>query len=677
MPALLLLLLWFAAPAWGTTYYVDPAGSDTTGTGSSGNPWATPQKAVTSGTPVTAGDTILVRDGTYTDTDNSGRTILISSTSPSGTIGSPITLKSETCYGAEIQTPTNGGSMVAILVNRPYWIIECFEVTGDGLSGSQPVGTSLSGIFLDTGATGAIVRKNKIHDIGRLVCTDSSNAFTGVFTRGASNQLITENEIYTIGRLFNGQSGCVTTQNSKDHVFYVESASNTTITRNVAYDFARGYCLNLFKSSQPSTYVHTNLVFDHNVCDTTAGETRGPAGHIIYGQTINGFSIRNNIFSGPESCVLQTFSTGTYSSVSIVGNRTDINDTNFHCASSLPTGVTVGGTNSANASIGFTDRAGHVYTLAAGSASIDAGVDIGGTFDGSAPEAGRYEVPVFSSCEVTAATTIRVLFTNNTSPPLLPASGAITFTARKEGSDNPLNGAVARVGDNILELTVTNAYGGGNTADISWASGNITTTSGQPFRQTLTNQSCANNVAGAAYALTQAAYRFHGVYGLESSPEIQSVENAALFAVIKGGATRQRFAVTCAGADCPPKGFFLYYSTGGAYAAVPDAFDAGNVAFCGSTYSGTLVPANGAATTNQLSTSGTFTPGGVVFTSNAIPTVTGLNNGYKTELEYCIKFDTDATGTYTFRVRRQDGTVLDTYTVTPSIVLVDQQASGF
>lgn len=49
-----------------TTYYIDPAGDDGTGDGSSGNPWKTFSKAVTEVT--TAGDTIFVNPGTYTST---------------------------------------------------------------------------------------------------------------------------------------------------------------------------------------------------------------------------------------------------------------------------------------------------------------------------------------------------------------------------------------------------------------------------------------------------------------------------------------------------------------------------------------------------------------------------------------------------------------------------------
>ena len=151
-----------------------------------------------------------------------------------------------------------------------------------------------------------------------------------------------------------------------------------------------------------------------------------------------------------------------------------------------------------------------------------------------------------------------------------------------------------------------------------------------------------------------------------------AAENFSSLKVYPGGAVRIRFALVTGGADAPPTGFHLYFSTGGAYAVVPDSFGAGNVKFCGVAAN---LPTNGSATTDQLSTAGTFVAGGLILTSSAIPTIT-MANGNKTELEYCVAFDSDASGTYTFRVYQQDGTALNTYTVTPSVVMTTVAAGG-
>lgn len=385
-----------ASPAWGTNYYVATTGNDTTGDGSSGNPWQTIQRSVQSGSPVTAGDTVYVRDGTYTAATGNTRTVLINGTgTPQGTSGNPVTIRAENCYAATVVVPSvSGASAIAFYVNRQYITIECFTITGNLLSGNHPIGTSMAGVFLESSAVGATIRNNRIHSIGRNVCTDSLNAFSGVFTRGASTQLIQDNTIYTIGRRFNGELGCVnSTGSDNDHGIYVEHANNLTIRRNVFYDVTRGYAVHVYKSGQadPPAFVHTNLTIDHNTFDTPAGETRGPSAQMIYGQTITGFNVRNNIFSRPEVCPITTFNPGTFTSVSFIGNRTDKNDADFHCSGNLPAGITVGATNTYNVSLGFTNLSTNTYTLAAGSASIDTGQNIGDSFIGAAPDPGAYE----------------------------------------------------------------------------------------------------------------------------------------------------------------------------------------------------------------------------------------------------------------------------------------------
>ena len=46
---------------YGATYYISPSGSDTTGNGTSGFPWATIRKGIGS---MSGGDTLILKDGT-------------------------------------------------------------------------------------------------------------------------------------------------------------------------------------------------------------------------------------------------------------------------------------------------------------------------------------------------------------------------------------------------------------------------------------------------------------------------------------------------------------------------------------------------------------------------------------------------------------------------------------
>jgi len=61
---ILSMVAFVGAASAATTYYVDPAGDDTTGDGSAGNPWKTIQHAVDT---AAAGDTIMVAAGTYVE----------------------------------------------------------------------------------------------------------------------------------------------------------------------------------------------------------------------------------------------------------------------------------------------------------------------------------------------------------------------------------------------------------------------------------------------------------------------------------------------------------------------------------------------------------------------------------------------------------------------------------
>ncbi len=106
------------------TYYVDgTTGSDTAGNGSSSSPWKTIKKGVT---PLEPGDTLVVRDGTYTGEQNNlcgpfgGWDQM-----PSGAPGQYITIRAENYLGAII----DGGDQyapVSLWENRSYLTFENF-----------------------------------------------------------------------------------------------------------------------------------------------------------------------------------------------------------------------------------------------------------------------------------------------------------------------------------------------------------------------------------------------------------------------------------------------------------------------------------------------------------------------------------------------------------------------
>ncbi len=136
-----------AVPAGSSTYYVATSGNDNTGTGTSGNPWATITKALDS---VPDGSTILVKPGIY-----NGR-IRIRGNFPTG-----VTVRSETPYQAILQH--NNIVLTAYVNGEVRGItIEGFEIRHSG-DGSDPL------VFhIDGNGDGSVhhitIRNNILHD---------------------------------------------------------------------------------------------------------------------------------------------------------------------------------------------------------------------------------------------------------------------------------------------------------------------------------------------------------------------------------------------------------------------------------------------------------------------------------------------------------------------------------
>ena len=695
LSSILLVLLTILLPsiADAATYYVGTSGSDNNA-GTSGSRFRSIQKCVD---VVVAGDTCLVGDGTYTRTDgsfsNTSAVANITSTySPNGNAGSPITLKSENYLGAVITVPGANATNAGFYVNRQYYVIEGFEITGGTGTGASAAN---HGIFFESGATGGTARRNWIHGIAEGLCYDTSFGNTGVYVRPTATDVTIEyNRLNTIGRLRLNESGCGFNKFQHDHATYLEATTNTIFRYNLCYDSNRGFCLHVFKSGGTTT----NLKVYHN---TFAGKspTGAPFGQIMLGTVMTTAEIKNNISydapngspGGSNGWMIDYLTGVTATNLDISYNLSDSTDADLQNPSRKPSSGVTNTNNVVGTSPGFVNAGSNDYTLAAGSAALGetnpGAILTGYTYNGSGPTRGAFDPPRFTSCVIENgdASTIRVTFTNNLNPPLLPAASPGTFTARKAGVADTVT-ASTRTGTNRVDLTVQNAYANGNSADISWASGNVTDSAliggslNQKYVTVLSQQACTNNVgAAAAYIVTQAAFEFHSLRGTEAAPVgtpyATAPENTHI-QVRVGGSVRLRLALTCTTADCAPLAFFPYYAcaactSAGTYTLVPDSFATNeDIAFCGSGPDPDI-PTSGTPTTDQLSTSGTFVAGALVRHSAAIPTVDMAQNG-KTELEYCFAFDTDAVAarTYDIHVRKQDGTDLDAYTVTPRMTIV-------
>jgi hypothetical protein len=355
-----------------TMYYVATTGSDSNNGLLIGTPFHTIQKAVNS---VKAGDTVLVADGTYTDTDGNGIVVYVSGSSAQGTASAPITIKSTNPLGAKITIPSNAPlnqANVAFYITRDYYIIEGFDISGGAQAGS----VSHTGIVFN-GSTGSIARNNVLHNIARTLCTDSDFGNTGMFLDSTNGVSLNNNTFHAIGRLRNGEQGCVTTHYQHDHGIYVKASTNTTIHHNIIYDTNRGFPIHVFGGAVTNLNIYNNTLVGKS-------PTGLPVGQIMLASTITTANIKNNISCNAQIGMITQYSLAA-SGVLASHNLSDTLETTGAYA-----GVTYSN-NLQNTSPGFVDAAVNDFHLKTGSAAIDAGTYVGIQVQDGAIDIGAYE----------------------------------------------------------------------------------------------------------------------------------------------------------------------------------------------------------------------------------------------------------------------------------------------
>lgn len=380
----ILFVLLEAIPSQATTYYVATSGSDSN-PGTSDRPWRNPQKCANS--PIKAGDTCLVRSGTYTAPSGKFVIVNVGSSSPSGTASQPITIKSEKPLGAVLVLPnvnTSTNANGAFWVSKPYYVIEGFDITGGTASG---ISIDFIAIIGTRTATGLVIRSNSIHHIARSVCSNSVYGFDGIFLGGTPNALIERNRIYAIGRRRNGESGCSTNKFMQDHGIYINGATNLTIRRNVIYDTNRGFPINI----KSATVTVDGVNIYHN---TISGKspTGSPNGQIAMSSTLRNIKIRNNVFYDPPKGYVFWWSNLSISGLLIDYNLSNSTNSTLLVPYAKPTsGITytsnITGTNPA-----FINSSSNDFRLTSSSPAINRGTSSGvPTVPDGRPDMAAYE----------------------------------------------------------------------------------------------------------------------------------------------------------------------------------------------------------------------------------------------------------------------------------------------
>ncbi len=184
------------------TYYFSPTGNDSTGDGSSANPYKTFAKLAILAQP---GMTFVLEDGTYSASNSGNRLALNCASSGGNTVNGtaqhPIVVQAQNERMAFIQ---NDGSSAAVTVsNCSYWNFLGLRAEGQDLPGSY--GGNVVEIYNSSNIQfkRGLVRKNNRYVNSHLLLVEGNS----------SNVLIEENELYEHHR-----GGVMFTQLSHDNI---------------------------------------------------------------------------------------------------------------------------------------------------------------------------------------------------------------------------------------------------------------------------------------------------------------------------------------------------------------------------------------------------------------------------------------------------------------------------
>ena len=387
------LLLLLGGQAFAATYYVSPSGNDSS-SGSVNAPFRSIQKAADIVNP---GDTVIVKNGVYTDTNGDG---MIVNLNREGTSSNWITFKSENKWGAVL----NGQSQAADYcwfnsTNARYIRIEDFEMEG-----------CVKGLHSNSGANNHdfYIYRNNIHDIGRVTANDSngrSAAFAGYDTY---NFTFDSNLFHSIGRLnpyttpsateasctnATGQIKCY----SQDHAIYLYGHDHTIIN-NIFHDIKSGWAIQVSGGTGTADGPNWNIINN-----TFYGANPKKDGQIMIwtqtdGTMVTNVTIQNNISSGATYGFVTTLNNVSGSSTWYLYNNLVYGASNLIKKGdhSIPSHVASG--NIIGQDPKFVNLTNRDFHLQSSSPAINKGVYIDGydyDADGNpivgAPDVGAYE----------------------------------------------------------------------------------------------------------------------------------------------------------------------------------------------------------------------------------------------------------------------------------------------
>lgn len=176
--------------------------------------------------------------------------------------------------------------------------------------------------------------------------------------------------------------------------------------------------------------------------------------------------------------------------------------------------------------------------------------------------------------------------------------------------------------------------------------------------------------------LTMDKYRFYSTYGTESGASPLSAESTAAVIGVSGE-FRLRMEITASVATTSPFGVSFYcQKNGGGYTRVLNNSTSGIRLYGGGVMDN--LPVSLTPTTQRFTPTGNFAAGAIIRDDASVFIVPALTAGTKTELVMVGVASLSVGDTVNCQVRKDDGSQLDAYAVTPTLTAVGGRATmGF
>jgi len=448
--------------AAGNTYYVATTGNDGW-PGTSGQPWATLQHAADT---AVAGDTVLVASGNY-----AGFRVV----DKSGSAGSPITFRSQTQGGANINSlgPSQAhGSMIELegsSANIQYWVIDAFSIDGT---------VQTAGYGVDVrGSDHVTVQNCTVHNAFKTGifaafsdyyivqnCTSHNNGEHGIYNSNSSDYgVVRGNYVYsnasfgvhTNGDYTMGGDGVISNwllekNNSSNNVtgLNFDQVETTVVRNNLIYNFSgKGFSL---YGSGTGVGSRNNRILNNTALSKTDGSSyytflilggSGPApvGNKVFNNILYHYSTANNRGS---LCIATSAETNFESDYNVVMNYFGLDDAAqiLTLAQWRSLGYDVHSIQATDTAL-FVNPAANDYHLKAGSPAINAGTalaDVADDYEGnSRPQGGAYDIGCYEASGGTA------LSITTTSLPADTVNVAYNQTLQATGGTMPYTWAIA------------------------------------------------------------------------------------------------------------------------------------------------------------------------------------------------------------------------------------------